>query len=65
MTKVEELRKTLISELAAFQMTMFGEDEAAEEEVDTLILAVRKEDRENRERSDASARGDPGESGVA
>lgn len=37
--KVEELRKNLISELGAFQLTMFGTD-TSDEEVDALIVAV-------------------------
>ena len=38
-SKVEELRKNLISELVAFQLTMFRTDRA-EEEIDALIVAV-------------------------
>ena len=39
-TRVEELRKNLISELGAFQMTMFGTD-TSDEEVDALIAAAK------------------------
>jgi hypothetical protein len=40
MTKVEELRKNLVSELYAFNMTMFRESGGADEEVDSLIAAA-------------------------
>jgi hypothetical protein len=36
---LEELRKNLVSELGAFQMTMFGTDRA-EEEIDALIVVI-------------------------
>lgn len=63
MTRVEELRKNLISELGALQMTMFGTD-TSDEEVDALIHAVRQEEGERRTRCNAYARGDNGPSGV-
>ena len=63
MTRVEELRKNLISELGAFQMTMFGTD-TSDEEIATFEKAVRDECRTRRAASEADARGDNGESGV-
>ena len=44
-------------------MTMMGTD-TSDEEVDALIYAVRLEEIERIKRSDASARGDNGDSGV-
>jgi hypothetical protein len=42
MTKVEELRRGLTSELGAFQLTMFGTD-TSDAEVDALISASHAE----------------------
>lgn len=43
---LEELRKDLIAELGAFQMTMFGKD-TSDEEIAAFEEAVREDEHDN------------------